>query len=156
MQRLNEYQDPQNSSLKVLLVDGLRSMTTLAKEKLAQFQRNSLLEIRYEVEDIFGNMHKIQDQGPFQLITCQRVLTTCKLNNRHQQIQNWADLLDKDGQLLIDIPHPSRHPAALRIGRPVRTQIGPTHVLQCIQISNESIFEECRDYARELAQSAGL
>lgn len=72
-------------------------------------------------------------------------------------MQEWAILLIENRKLIIDIIHPRRELAALYIG-PGEVSLGggPAVWYECIQICENTTFDECRQYAQSLAYSADL
>ena len=156
----SEQPDLQVSYLDMVVVDGVRTMVTAAVNKVKRWMETTppmVGKVHHIVNDIYGELGYLQGLAPFELITVQRVLIDCRPEARAQQLQKWATLLHDDGNLLVDVQHPSRQPSALFVGPgSVSAQAMHAQFTKCFQVCDAAVFEECRTYAKELALAAGL
>ena len=92
-----------------------------------------------------------------QLVTAQRVLSETLVADHVPTVRQWMSHADPDGKLIIDVPHPDRRIGLEWIGKNGRPGLHtrPQHEY-CFQIADEETWEECRAYARQLAEQAHL
>ena len=158
--RLAEQTNPAISHIKVAVVDGIEEMVKTACRKLGVWMGApplSVDSIHHLVGDVFGELNGLRNDGPFDLITAQRVFIGCRAEERVQLLRKWASHLHEHGRLLVDIPHPYRHLSAIYIGpRSISPQAKHAQMSKCYQICDNTVIEDCCSYARELADAAGL
>lgn len=59
--------------------------------------------------------------------------------------------------MIVDIPHPARDGGAVLVGpRPVNLNASTVTMLGAFQGAENQAFEECRQYARDIASDIGL
>lgn len=127
-----------------------RTITLLIKH-------HEFLCILRDVHDIDGIRTAMATRPPPQLITAQRQLITIKKEKRVQTLQAWMAMTSDGGKLIVDVPHPNRCIGLEWMGKNGNPDIhlGPEHEY-CFQLADEQTWNECKDYAHELAEHANL
>ncbi|KAI4239501.1 MAG: hypothetical protein LQ349_000314 [Xanthoria aureola] len=148
-----------NQIPKIYVVDGLPAMLSIAVPKI---QAATPATVNAELTDVLRGDGQLRAlllgrYGMFDLITAQRVLINCRFDRRVDVLREWASSLAPGGTMIVDCPHPARDLAALFVG-PSRVDPSATKArwYRCYQIGDRDTFEECREYARDLAAQTGL
>ena len=111
--------------------------------------------------DIFSRQQHLRQRlmrdDQTSLLTAQRVILNCRVDERPAVLREWVEHLVPGGVMLVDCPHPTRALGAVLVG-PLATnpQATTTRLLGACQTADDHTFEECREYARDLASRTGL
>lgn len=100
---------------------------------------------------------KLAPRGQIHMLTAQRVLLNCRIDKRVALLQHRAQMLTPGGSIIVDIPHPARDGGAVLVGpRPVNLNASTVTMLGAFQGAENQAFEECRQYARDIASDIVL
>ena len=149
----------------VTLVDGLRELLDVAQWKILRLLGANTLTNGADLRTVHTDCHNPQLPGRLlagtnqraDLITAERLFNTCLPSRRLAVLRDWASCLAPNGQLVVDVTHPRREVSLLTVSLKVVTPFMVPSV-QCAvyNIALDSMFEDCRIYAQDLARAAGL
>ena len=114
-------------------------------------------DILGDLEAIRADIYKHRYISDVSLITAQRVFLNVRKDRRSQQLRQWAAFLSPGGKLIMDVPHPRRCIGAMFLGEGSVNPNATYPPLEiCHVLADDNTWQECRDYARQLATEANL
>ncbi len=157
---------PDTAIERLYFVDGIPDMLSQTSTKLdiaresgaiPSVDRNLVSTLLADVQDVTMIRSELIGHALPNIILAQRVLITVLKSQRATLLQAWMSLDRPGTRLVVDVPHPHRHLGALVLGK------GQTSGLRALvgeeatwAITDTQTWSECRAYANELAEEAGL